>query len=225
MVPRQGGHLASPHPGRDEELPHGEQPALGGCADEPLELLPGVDGARGEGAGPDLGRRRRVGPVAGVADDQPPAHRIVEGLVQLGVDAPDGRRGEPPAELRVAALRPTPHGGVVVHLVQLLAREVDELCRAATWRSRPSTLPSASRRFSAGWPPAPAGWCVHKRVSLAIASEIAMTGGAVDGSTARRLDLVNRVVPGEQVLDAAVAPSPSGSAATPRWPRGCRSRW
>ena len=44
-----------------------------------------------------------------------------------------------------------------------------------------------------------------KRVGLAVALEMAMTGDPVDAATAQRLGLVNRVVPGDEVLDAAVA--------------------
>jgi enoyl-CoA hydratase len=44
-----------------------------------------------------------------------------------------------------------------------------------------------------------------KRVSLAIALEMAMTGDPIDADRAYQLGLVNRVVPREQVLDEAIA--------------------
>ena len=44
-----------------------------------------------------------------------------------------------------------------------------------------------------------------KRVGLAVALEMAMTGDPVDATTAQRLGLVNRVVPAAAALDAAMA--------------------
>ena len=44
-----------------------------------------------------------------------------------------------------------------------------------------------------------------RRVGLAVALEMAMTGDAIDAAAAKRLGLVNRVAPGDEVLDAAVA--------------------
>src|SRR6185369_8523725 len=44
-----------------------------------------------------------------------------------------------------------------------------------------------------------------KRVPLAIALELAMTGDPIDAARALSLGLVNRVVPREQVLDSACA--------------------
>jgi enoyl-CoA hydratase len=44
-----------------------------------------------------------------------------------------------------------------------------------------------------------------KRVPLAIALELTMTGDPVTAQRALELGLINRVVPAEQVLDAAVA--------------------
>lgn len=63
-------------------------------------------------------------------------------------------------------------------------------------------IPEVQRGLAAG-----AGGLVRlpRRVSLAVALEMAMTGDPVDAATAHRLGLVNRVVPGDQVLDTAVA--------------------
>jgi len=44
-----------------------------------------------------------------------------------------------------------------------------------------------------------------KRVPLALATELAITGDTIDADRARALGLVNRVVPREQVLDEALA--------------------
>jgi enoyl-CoA hydratase/carnithine racemase len=44
-----------------------------------------------------------------------------------------------------------------------------------------------------------------KRVSLAVALELAMTGDPIDADRAFTLGLVNRVVPGDQVVDTAMA--------------------
>ena len=46
---------------------------------------------------------------------------------------------------------------------------------------------------------------IAKRVSLAQALELGMTGDAVDAEAASALGLVNRVVPGPEVLDTAIA--------------------
>jgi enoyl-CoA hydratase len=43
-----------------------------------------------------------------------------------------------------------------------------------------------------------------KRVSLAVALELAMTGDAIDAEAALRLGIINRVVPGAEVLDNAI---------------------
>src|SRR3546814_15508676 len=83
-------------------------------------------------------------------------------------------------------------------------------------------IPEVQRGLAAG-----AGGLVRlpKRVGLAVALEMAMTGDPVDAATAQQLGLVNRVVPGAHVLDAAVALASSGE---PRaWKeclRKCRSR-
>src|SRR3546814_15550454 len=63
-------------------------------------------------------------------------------------------------------------------------------------------IPEVQRGLAAG-----AGGLVRlpKRVGLAVALEMAMTGDPVGAATAQQLGLVNRVVPGDQVLDAAVA--------------------
>ncbi|MBW4078813.1 MAG: enoyl-CoA hydratase, partial [Acidobacteria bacterium] len=44
-----------------------------------------------------------------------------------------------------------------------------------------------------------------KRVPLTIAYEMALTADPIDAQRAYELGLVNRVVPGDQVLDAAIA--------------------
>ncbi len=44
-----------------------------------------------------------------------------------------------------------------------------------------------------------------KRVPLALATELAITGDPIDADRALQLGLVNRVVPGEDVIDAALA--------------------
>jgi enoyl-CoA hydratase/carnithine racemase len=62
-----------------------------------------------------------------------------------------------------------------------------------------------------------------KRVSLGVALEMAMTGDPVDAATAHRLGLVNRVVPGDQVLDAAVELVHRICRNAP-WRHGCRRR-
>ncbi|MGH9019873.1 MAG: crotonase/enoyl-CoA hydratase family protein [Acidimicrobiales bacterium] len=46
---------------------------------------------------------------------------------------------------------------------------------------------------------------LSKRVPLAVALEMALTGAPVDAERAYDVGLVNRVVPGDQVLDAAMA--------------------
>jgi enoyl-CoA hydratase/carnithine racemase len=63
-------------------------------------------------------------------------------------------------------------------------------------------IPEVQRGLAAG-----AGGLIRlpKRVGLAVALELAMTGDAVDAGTALRLGLVNRVVPAAAVLDTAVA--------------------
>src|SRR3546814_13963665 len=63
-------------------------------------------------------------------------------------------------------------------------------------------IPEVQRGLAAG-----AGGLVRlpKRVGLAVALEMAMTGDPVDPATAQQLGLVHRVVPGDQVPDAAVA--------------------
>lgn len=63
-------------------------------------------------------------------------------------------------------------------------------------------IPEASRGLVAG-----AGGLIRlpQRVPLAIAYEMALTAEPIDAARAYELGLVNRVVPGDQVLDAAVA--------------------
>jgi enoyl-CoA hydratase/carnithine racemase len=63
-------------------------------------------------------------------------------------------------------------------------------------------IPEASRGLVAG-----AGGLVRlpKRVPLTIALEMALTADPIDADRAYELGLVNRVVPGDQVLDAALA--------------------
>lgn len=63
-------------------------------------------------------------------------------------------------------------------------------------------IPEASRGLVAG-----AGGLVRlpKRVPLTIALEMALTAEPIDAPRAYELGLVNRVVPGDQVLDAAIA--------------------
>jgi enoyl-CoA hydratase len=63
-------------------------------------------------------------------------------------------------------------------------------------------IPEASRGLVAG-----AGGLIRlpKRIPLAVAYEMALTAEPIDAARAYELGLVNRVVPGEQVLDTAVA--------------------
>ena len=63
-------------------------------------------------------------------------------------------------------------------------------------------IPEAQRGLIAG-----AGGLTRlpKRVPLAVAYEMALTADPIDAQRAYELGLVNRVVPGDQVLDAAVA--------------------
>jgi enoyl-CoA hydratase len=63
-------------------------------------------------------------------------------------------------------------------------------------------IPEASRGLVAG-----AGGLLRlpRRVPLAVAYEMALTADPIDATRAYELGLVNRVVPGEQVLDAAIA--------------------
>jgi enoyl-CoA hydratase len=63
-------------------------------------------------------------------------------------------------------------------------------------------IPEVQRGLAAG-----AGGLVRlpKRVGLARALEFAMTGDPVDAGTALAMGLVNRVVPGDEVLEVAVA--------------------
>ncbi len=63
-------------------------------------------------------------------------------------------------------------------------------------------IPEAKRGLIAG-----GGGLVRlpKRLPLAIALELAMTGDAVDAERALALGLVNRVVPGERLIDEALA--------------------
>jgi enoyl-CoA hydratase/carnithine racemase len=63
-------------------------------------------------------------------------------------------------------------------------------------------IPEASRGLVAG-----AGGLVRlpKRVPLTIALEMALTADPIDADRAYELGLVNRVVPGDQVLNAALA--------------------
>jgi enoyl-CoA hydratase len=63
-------------------------------------------------------------------------------------------------------------------------------------------IPEAQRGLVAG-----AGGLIRlpKRVPLAVAYEMALTADPIDASRAYQLGLVNRVVPGAEVLDAAIA--------------------
>jgi enoyl-CoA hydratase/carnithine racemase len=63
-------------------------------------------------------------------------------------------------------------------------------------------IPEASRGLVAG-----AGGLIRlpKRISLAVAYEMALTAEPIDAQRAYELGLVNRVVPSEQVLDEALA--------------------
>ena len=63
-------------------------------------------------------------------------------------------------------------------------------------------IPEASRGLVAG-----AGGLIRlpKRIPLTVAYEMALTAEPIDAARAYELGLVNRVVPGEQVLDAAIA--------------------
>jgi enoyl-CoA hydratase len=63
-------------------------------------------------------------------------------------------------------------------------------------------IPEATRGLVAG-----AGGLIRlpKRVPLTLAYELALTGDPIDAQRAYELGLVNRVVPGDQVVDAAIA--------------------
>jgi enoyl-CoA hydratase len=63
-------------------------------------------------------------------------------------------------------------------------------------------IPEASRGLIAG-----GGGLIRlpKRIPLAVAYEMALTADPIDATRAYELGLVNRVVPGEQVLDEAIA--------------------
>ncbi|MGD0853142.1 MAG: crotonase/enoyl-CoA hydratase family protein [Acidimicrobiales bacterium] len=63
-------------------------------------------------------------------------------------------------------------------------------------------IPEASRGLVAG-----GGGLIRlpKRIPLAVAYEMALTADPIDAQRAYELGLVNRVVPGEQVLDEAIA--------------------
>lgn len=63
-------------------------------------------------------------------------------------------------------------------------------------------IPEATRGLVAG-----AGGLIRlpKRVPLTVAYELALTGEPIDAARAYELGLVNRVVPGDQVLDVAIA--------------------
>jgi enoyl-CoA hydratase/carnithine racemase len=63
-------------------------------------------------------------------------------------------------------------------------------------------IPEASRGLVAG-----AGGLIRlpKRIPLAVAYEMALTADPIDATRAYELGLVNRVVPGDQVLDEAIA--------------------
>jgi enoyl-CoA hydratase len=78
-------------------------------------------------------------------------------------------------------------------------------------------IPEAKRGLIAG-----AGGLIRlpRRLPLAIALELAMTGEAMSSSRAFELGLVNRVVPGEKVLDESVALADLVAANSPnavRW--------
>jgi enoyl-CoA hydratase len=63
-------------------------------------------------------------------------------------------------------------------------------------------IPEASRGLVAG-----AGGLIRlpKRIPIAVAYEMALTADPIDAARAYELGLVNRVVPGDQVLDTAIA--------------------
>jgi enoyl-CoA hydratase len=63
-------------------------------------------------------------------------------------------------------------------------------------------IPEATRGLVAG-----AGGLIRlpRRVPLTLAYELALTGDPIDAQRAYELGLVNRVVPGDQVVDAAIA--------------------
>jgi len=63
-------------------------------------------------------------------------------------------------------------------------------------------IPEATRGLIAG-----GGGLIRlpKRVPLTVAYELALTGDPIDAARAYELGLVNRVVPGDQVLDVAIA--------------------
>ena len=63
-------------------------------------------------------------------------------------------------------------------------------------------IPEASRGLVAG-----AGGLIRlpKRIPIAVAYEMALTAEPIDAARAYELGLVNRVVPGDQVLDTAIA--------------------
>ena len=63
-------------------------------------------------------------------------------------------------------------------------------------------IPEASRGLVAG-----AGGLIRlpKRVPIAVAYEMALTAAPIDAQRAYELGLVNRVVPGAEVLDVAIA--------------------
>jgi enoyl-CoA hydratase len=63
-------------------------------------------------------------------------------------------------------------------------------------------IPEASRELIAG-----GGGLIRlpKRIPLAVAYEMALTADPIDAARAYELGLVNRVVPGDQVLDQAIA--------------------
>ena len=61
-----------------------------------------------------------------------------------------------------------------------------------------------------------------KRIPLALATELAITGDPIDASRAMQLGLVNRVVAGDRSIDDGARRSPAASRPTARSP--CATR-
>ena len=75
-------------------------------------------------------------------------------------------------------------------------------------------IPEAKRGLIAG-----AGGLIRlpKRLPMAVALELAMTGDPIDAARPTQLGLVNRVVPADQ-CSTRRSPWPNGSPPTHRWP-------
>ena len=73
-------------------------------------------------------------------------------------------------------------------------------CDMVVASSSSSGCPRCSRLFAAG-----SGTSIGQRIPLAVALEIALTGEMIDAERAYELGLVNKVVPPDEVLDAALA--------------------